>query len=142
MATFTLFDEFINNLGKKLIDLNADTFKAYLSTATPDVAAHDEKADLAEVSTGNGYAGPVTLTTTFAETGSGTGVWRFDCDDIAFGPASGGDIASNRYIIIYDDTSTNDKLVGFYDRGSASVIAAGQTLTVAVASGLIDIAEA
>jgi hypothetical protein len=140
MATFTLFDEFIKRIGNKELDLDTDTFKAMLSNTAPDKAANTVKADITEISAGNGYtAGGVTLTgVTWSETGGGTGIWRWTANDISW-TASGGSIATHRYLVIYDDTEASDALVGYVDRGSTDVIADGNTRTWDIgASGLFE----
>ena len=65
---------------------------------------------------------------TWAETGAGTGIWQFTSADVTF-TASGGDIATHRYAVLYDSTSTNKKLVGYVDRGASAVITNGNSRT-------------
>lgn len=131
--TFKIFDEAMFNIGKKLIDLNGDTFKAVLSSVAPVQATDDELADITQISGTGGYAA-FSMTVTYAETGGGTGIWKFDSNDLTW-TASGASFDSFRYITIYDDTSTNDKLIGFYDRGSGLVVTDGATYTLVVAAG-------
>lgn len=136
MATFTLFDEFIFGIGRATngIGLDTDTFKAYLSNTAPDVAEDLVKADLAEISAGNGYSsGGSTMSISFAESGSATGVWIWTGGDVSF-TASGGNIATHRYLVVYSDTSSGDQLVGYVDRGSTDVIVDGNTRTWDVSS--------
>jgi len=143
MPQFTFFDEFANNLGKGLIDLSADTFKAALTNTAPDAASDDEFADITEITAENGYsAGGVTLlSVTWAETGAGTGIWRFDASDFLL-TASGGTFGPLRYIVVYSDTSTNDKLVGYIDHGASILVNTGNALRVTFdASGLFQIKE-
>ena len=130
MATFTFFDEFGLNLGKKLIDLSADTFKLALTNTAPTADTDDELADVTQISGTNGYTtGGTALTgVTWAETGAGTGIWQFTSADVTF-TASGGDIATHRYAVLYSDTSTNDKLVGYVDRGASAVVTNGNSRT-------------
>lgn len=141
MATFTLFHETMNNIGLKKINLSADTFKAML-TNTVTVGTNAVKTDITEITAANGYtAGGVTLTTTFAETGAGLGVWRFQSTgaDPSW-TAAGGSIAAHQYLVVYDDTATNKDLIGFVNQGSSSVIADGNTRTWDIgASGLFEI---
>lgn len=136
MATFTLFDEFINNLGNGNIDLDSDTFKAVLTNTAPTAATDDELADITQIANGNGYTtGGVTLANvTWAETGAGTGVWEWSADDFSW-TASGGTFGPFRYVVIYDDTSTGDKLVGYLDYGSSISITSGNSFTVDIGSG-------
>ena len=141
MATFTFFHEFKGNLGEKLIDMNGDTFKVALSNTAPTAATDDELADITQIANGFGYTtGGVTLANpSWAETGAGTGVWRFTSDDFSW-TASGGDIATFRYLVLYSDTSTNDKLVGYLDYGGAVNITNGNTFTGDVgASGYFEL---
>jgi hypothetical protein len=142
MATFTIFDEFIANLGQKLMDMDTDVFKAMLTNVAPDKAANTVKADITEIAAGNGYsAGGVTLAgVTFSETGAGLGIWRWNATSPAW-TASGGDIATHRYLVIYDDTvgAPVKPLVGYVDAGASSVIVNGNTRTWSIgASGLME----
>lgn len=128
MATFQVVDEFANHLGEKLIDLSSDTFKAVLSNVAPTKAGTSVIGDITQIAGTGGYA-PVTLTgVAWAETGAGTGIWEFTSDAFAWTP-SGAAFEAARYMAIYDDTATNDAVVGFVDLGSFT-LADGATLTV------------
>ena len=58
--------------------------------------------------------------------------------------SSTGDVAAFRYIVIYNDTATNDELIGYYDYGSDLTLhgANGDTLTIDfdVTNGVLQIA--
>jgi hypothetical protein len=140
MPTFTLYHEFKNNVANGAIDLDSHTFKAVLASDAPVAASDDELADVTQVANGFGYTtGGVTLTPTWAETGAGTGVWRFSVSDFSW-TASGGTIGPFRYIVIYSDTSTGDKLVGYLDYGADLSLPDGNIFTVDVgASGLFEL---
>lgn len=137
MATFTLFDEFKKYLGDGTIDLDTHTFKWMLSNTAPSVANNTVKADITEISAGNGYTagGQALDSVSWSETGSGTGIFRFTASDEVF-TASGGSIGPFRYVILYDDTPTSpaDPLVGYLDYGSEATITSGNTFTVDVGS--------
>lgn len=140
MGTFTLFDEFPNELGKGTHNLATATFKAVLTNVLPDKAANTVLANITEIAAGNGYtAGGNTLgSVTWSETGAGTGIWRFTAADTSW-TASGGDIATHRWLVIYNDTAASDPLVGFVDRGTTDVITNGNTRTWDIgASGLFE----
>lgn len=129
MATFTFFDEFAENMSGS-INLNSDTFKLALTNTAPTADTDDELGDITQISAGNGYSagGTALANVTWAETGAGTGIWKFSSDDVTF-TASGGDIATHRYAVLYSDTSTNDKLVGYVDRGASAVVTNGNSRT-------------
>lgn len=144
MATFTLFHEAMFNIGAGIIILgggSAHTFKAMLTTTTPVAATQTVKADFTEITPGNGYtAGGFAMTTTFLETAAASGVWRFQSTVDPTWTASGGSIATHRYLIVYDDTSASDSVLGYVDRGTSDVIADGNTRTWDVgSSGLFEI---
>jgi hypothetical protein len=129
MATFVIFDEFAENISGT-INLNTDTFKAALTNTLPVQDTATQLSNITQIAAGNGYStGGATLTSvTWAETSAGSGVWKFSSDDVTF-TASGGDIAAHQYLVIYSDTSTNDNLVGYVDRGSSSTITSGNSRT-------------
>jgi len=146
MATFVLFHEFANHLGKKLINLQAtDVFKWVLVPAanTPSQANDTQLSNITQIANGNGYTtgGTAEPVTTYAETGAGTGIWQFGT--ASSGPtwtASGGSIATFQYAVLYDDTATNDELVGYLDYGSTVTITVGNTFTIDVgANGIFRI---
>lgn len=131
MATFTLFDEWKSTQGTTA-NHSTDTFKAYLSNATPTVATHTVKADLAVMST-NLAAAEVTLTTAYSETAGGSGIWRFAANADPVWTASGGTTGSFRYVVIYDDTLISpgtDPLVGYFDYGSSITLNDTETFTL------------
>jgi hypothetical protein len=117
-----LFDEFGLTIGNGTQDLDTHTFRAVLSNVAPDQAANTVLADITQIAAGNGYTtGGVTLTSvTYAETGAGSGIWQFSCADFSW-TATGGAIATFRYVVIYNDTPTSpaDPLVGYLDYGAA-----------------------
>lgn len=141
MATFTLFHETMNHIALKKVNLSTDSFKAMLTNTAPVQATGSVKTDITEISAGSGYtAGGFAMTTTFAETGAGLGVWRFQSTVDPTWTASGGAIAAHRYLVVFDDTATNDELIGYVDQGSSSTIADGNTRTWDVgSSGLFEI---
>ena len=134
MTAFTKVNSFIEAVYEKKHNVASDTFKVMLSNVAP-VVTNSVKANLTEIAAGNGYvAGGVALTiATSSETG---GVYTAVVSgDIVF-TATGGSIASFRYVPIYNDTALNDELVGWYDYGSTITPADGETFTVAT-DGLV-----
>ena len=110
MAAFTKFNAFVENLAEGKFNLGTDTLKVYLSNTTPDAAADAVKADLTEISAGNGYtAGGNTASITSSAQTSGT--YKLVLGDPATWTASGGSIGPFRYAVLYSDTAANDELL-------------------------------
>lgn len=132
MATFTFFDEW-KRYQASVANVETDTFKLMLTNTAPVVGTHTVKGDLTEISATGGYAAK-TLTTTWAETGAGTAVWRFSMGADQTWTASGASFDAFRYVVMYDDTvaSPVKPLVGYWDYGSALTLNSGDSLTVDV----------
>lgn len=127
MATWQIKNDFKEKLGDETHDLTSDTFKVALTNTTPSVA-DSVFADLTEISAGNGYsAGGSTGTFTYTETG-GTATFALTAD-LTF-TASGGAIATFRYLELYNDTAANDELIAHLDYGTTVDLADGQSFTL------------
>jgi hypothetical protein len=127
MATYNKFQGFVGYLGLGAVNLNTDTLRVYLSNATPSASADDVKADLAEISGGNGYtSGGADTTNTYSET---TGTGTCGATDVSW-TASVGSIATFQYVVLYDDTHASDILIAWWDYGSAVTLLVGETFNV------------
>lgn len=127
MATFTKFQSFVEAVAEKTHNLGSDVLKVMLCNTAP-VNTNTVKANLTEISAGNGYtAGGTAATITSSAQSSGT--YKLVLADVVF-TASGGTIGPFRYAVLYNDTATNDELIAFWDYGSSITLAAGETFTV------------
>lgn len=139
MASFVKHNSFVEALAEKVHNLGADTLKILLTNVAPN-AAHSVKADLTEIAAGNGYtAGGATVTITASSQTAGT--YKLVGNDVVF-TASGGSIGPFRTAELYNDTATNDELIGAWDYGSAVTLLDGETFTVdlSAANGILQIA--
>ena len=128
MATFNKFNSFVEALAEKAHNLGADTLKVMLVNTAP-VATNTVKADLTDISAGNGYtAGGNSAAVSSSSQTSGT--YKLVLSDPATWTASGGSIGPFRYAVLYNDTATNDELIGWWDYGSSITLNAGETFTV------------
>lgn len=134
MASFNKFNQFVEDLAKKVHHLNTsgaggDTLRILLTNSAP-VATNTVKANLTEITPGNGYAanGPAAVV---ASSGQTAGVYKLVLDDLTI-TASGGSIGPFRYFVLYNDTPTSpaDPLIGFWDYGSALTLADGESVTI------------
>lgn len=128
MASFNKFNQFVQDLGRGVHNLNADTLKILLTNTAP-VATNSVKADLTEISAGSGYpaGGAAIANTAYSQTG---GVGKLVGDDVAW--TASGTVGPFRYAVLYNDTPTSpaDPLIGWWDRGSSITLASGDTFTV------------
>jgi hypothetical protein len=98
-------------------------------TNTAPVATNTVKANLTDITAANGYTagGTAAATNNFANT---SGTSKLTADNVVF-TASGGSIGPFRYAVLYNDTSTSDSLIGWFDYGSSITLADTETFTVA-----------
>jgi hypothetical protein len=111
-APFQYFNSFTEALAEKVHNLGADTLKVMLTNTEPD-AADAVKTDITEISAGFGYTAGGTATTISSSAQSG-GTYKLVITDVTFTAASG-EIGPFQWAILYNDTATNDELIGFYD---------------------------
>lgn len=134
MAAFFKFNQFVEDVASAVHQMQTGTahvFKIYLSNAAPSASADAVKADLAEISAGNGYTagGNSCAVTSGVET---AGVFKIILVDPATWTAAGGTIGPFQYAVLYNDTPTSpaDPLIGAWDYGSAVTLQIGETFTV------------
>jgi hypothetical protein len=127
MAAFQTFQSFFLKLGTKIINLDTDALKIYLSDDAPNVAADTVKADVVEIANVNGYAGPIDINAAYALSG-GIGVLTSDASETV--TAAGGAVGPFRYVVLYDSTVAGGPLIGFWDYGAELTLNDTQTLTV------------
>lgn len=128
MATFVKFNSFVEALGRKVHNLNADTLKVVLTNSAPNAATNTVLADITQIANGNGYTtgGSTAASPAYSQT---SGVGKLTATDVTF-TASGGSIASFRYAVLYNDTAANDELIGYADYGSSISPAVGESFVV------------
>jgi hypothetical protein len=121
MATFVKIDSFVENLAEKKIDLSGAGLTVAL-TNTAHTASWDELADLTEVAYTNLSARVLTVSTS-AQT---SGTYKLVIADLTL--SATGTVGPFRYVYVYDDASTGDKLIGYYDYGSSITLQNGDSL--------------
>lgn len=126
MATFTKFNSFVEAMAEKVHNLGSDTLKVALTNTSPN-ATDTQLSNITQISAGNGYTTGGSTTTQSSSAQSG-GTYKLVLGDVVF-TASGGAMAQFRYAVLYNDTATNDEVIGYWDYGSAVDLASGETFT-------------
>ena len=127
MASFNKINDFVQDLGEEVHDLASDQLVVAL-TNTAVVATNGQLSDLTAViaNTNLGGAGAFNITTTsFTNT---TGTSKLILADLVL--TATGAAGPFRYVAIYNDTASNDELIGWYDYGSSVTLANGDTFTL------------
>lgn len=128
MATFNKFYPFVEEMAKGTHNLNSDTLKVLLTNTAP-VATNAVKADLTEISAGNGYTAGGN-TAAFSSGAQTAGTYKLVLSDPTTWTASSGPIGPFRYAVLYNDTAASKNLIGFWDYGAAVTLNDGEQFTV------------
>jgi len=142
MATFTRCNDWLDYLVED-VDAASDQFVVALSNTAPGDETSNPTGD------GNGVLANVTqiaydnlstrnITTTSSSQTSGK--YYLKLTDLVL--TASGDVATFRYVYIYDDTVANKPLVCVYDKGEAITLHDGDTFTLDfdATNGLFNIA--
>jgi hypothetical protein len=137
MATFTKFNTFIEAVFEKKIDCAADTFKFALTNTLPQATQSDfdPVTNHAAPAAANGYT-TGGHSATIASSGQSGGTYTLASTTDVVITATAGGIGPFRYVVLYDDTATNDQLVSWWDYGSSITLANGETFTIDVTASL------
>ncbi len=137
MATYNKFNSFTEALGEKKFNLATDQLKVALcAAANAPVAGNSVLTDLTEIA----YTNLSTRNITTTSFNTAAGLAKLILANLTL-TASGGSVATFRYVVIYSDTSTNKDLIGWYDIGSNITLADTQQLLISFdqTNGLLDI---
>jgi hypothetical protein len=127
MATYNKFNSFVENVAEKVHNLGADTLKVALTNSAP-VAGNTVLANITQISGTNGYTTGGTQAT-ISSSAQSSGTYKLVLADVTF-TASGGSIGPFQYAVLYNDTATNDELIGWWDYGAAVTVTNGNSFTV------------
>jgi len=123
MATFNKFDSFVEALAEKSHNLGSDQLVVALTNSAP-IASNTQLSNITEITYTNISSRNVT-TSTSAQT---SGTYKLVCADLVL--TASGAVGPFRYVVLYNDTATNDLLIGYYDYGSSISLANGETFTI------------
>jgi hypothetical protein len=126
MASFNKFNSFVEALAEKVHNLGSDQLVVALTNAAnAPVASNTQLSNLTTIA----YTNLSTRNITTASSAQSSGTYKLTLTDLVL-TASGGSVAPFRYVVIYNDTATNDELIGWYDYTYDLTLASGETLTI------------
>ena len=134
MATFNKFHSFVEALSEKVHNLGTDTLTVALTNTVP-VNTNTVLANITQITYTN-VSTRVLAGVTSAQT---TGTYKLDANDLVL--TASGTVPTFRYVVLYNDTATNDELIGWYDYGAAVDLLSGETFTITWdAAGILTLA--
>lgn len=140
MTAMTKINGFVENLAEKVHNLGADSLVVALSNTDPTtdgVQASTAAAVLATV-TQISYTNLSSRSLTTSSSAQTGGTYANVLNDLVL--SATGAVATFRYVYIYNDTATNDELIGVYDYGSGVTMSNGETFTIDFTGNFITLA--
>jgi len=129
MASFNKFNQFIEDLGDKVHDLNAagDELKVYLTNNLPDAELDAVKGDLVGITEENGYA-PADIQNDWARTTTTAKLTGVDYEWTALA----GGFGPFQYVVLFNETPAAplDPLIAWWDYGSSITVNEGEKFKV------------
>jgi hypothetical protein len=123
MAAFTKFNSFVEALAEKSHNLGSDQLTVALTSVAPS-ASNSVLTDLTQIAYTNLSSRNVT-TSTSAQT---SGTYKLVCTDLVL--TASGTVETFRYVVLYNNTATNDELIGYWDYGSSVTLLNTETFTI------------
>ena len=124
MATYNKFNSFVEALAEKVHNLGSDQISVALTNTAPNTT-DTQLSNITEISYTN--CSSRNITTTSSQQTSGT--YKLVLQDLVL-TASGGTVGPFRYIVLYNNTATNDELIAYFDYGASITLQNGETLTL------------
>lgn len=123
MAVFNKFYCLTEDIGKGRHIFGTDQIEVALTAVAP-AATNTQLSNLTQIS----YTGLSARTVTTLSFTQALGVAKLTLQDLTL--AASGTVASFRYIVLFNQTSANDPLIGWYDYGSTVSLLTGDTFTI------------
>lgn len=141
MASFVKVNDFVEYAVEGM-NLGSDTLIVALSNTDPTAGTNvtaDGNGVLANISQIS-YTNLSSRTLANVTSAQSSGTYKLSADDLTL-TASGGSVAAFRYVVIYNDTVTNDPVIGYYDYGSSLTLSDGDTFTIDIGTnGILTLA--
>ncbi len=123
MAAYQKFNSFVEALAEKVHNLGSDQLVVALSNSAP-VAGNTVLANITQITYTNLSSRNIT-TSTSSQT---SGTYSLVVNDLVL--TASGSVGPFRYVVVYNDTATNDELICFAAYGYSISLNTGETFTI------------
>lgn len=123
-TAFNKFHSFVEALAEKKHNLGSDTLTLFLTDTAP-VATNTVLANITQISYTNLSPRVVSVATSTQTNGT----YQLRVSPLTL-TATGGAVQPFRYVGLYNDTATNDELIGWYDHGELVSMVDGDVFLV------------
>lgn len=132
MATYNKFNSFVEALSEKVHNLGSDQLVVALSNTLP-VNTNTILANITQIT----HTNLSTRNISTATSSQTAGTYTLVLTDLVL--TASGSVGPFRYVVIYNDTATNDELIAWADYGSSISLNSGETFTVNFGANLFSL---
>jgi hypothetical protein len=126
VATYHKFNQFVADTHNGVHDLSSNNLMVALTAAAhAPVASNTVLANLTQVD--YTYCSSRVITT--SSSSQTAGLYKLVLADLTL-TANGGAVGPLQYVVIYNNSSTNKSLIGWYDYGAEITLADGETFLI------------
>lgn len=122
MASYVKFNCFVEDVAEKVHNLGSDQLVIALSNSAP-AASNTVLANITEIT----YTNLSSRNVTTSSSAQSSGTYKLVLTDLVL--TASGSVGPFRYVVLYNDTSTSDSLIAYWDYGSSISLASGDTFT-------------
>lgn len=133
MASFTKFNSFVEAMAEKVHNLGSDQLVVALTNSAP-AATNTQLSDITEIT----YTNLSSRNITTSASSQTSGTYSLVLTDLTL--TASGSVGPFRYVVIYNDTATNDELIAYYDYGSSVTLASSETFDIDFGTELFTLA--
>jgi hypothetical protein len=124
MATFVEFDSFPEAMAEGAHNLGSDTLTIALTNTAPTPTTDTQLSNITQIA----YTNLSSRVITTSSSSSSGGTYSLVLTDLTL--TASGSVGPFRYVVVYNDTATNDELLCYWDYGSAVTMASSETFDV------------
>jgi hypothetical protein len=134
LAAFVKFHSFVEALAEKQHNLGSDVLEVALTNSAP-AQSNTQLSDISQITYTNCSARTVTITSS-AQT---TGAYSLVGNDLVL-TATGGTVGPFSHVVLFNQTSTGDLLIGSWAYGSSVTLQDGETFTIDFGASILTLA--
>lgn len=134
MASLVFFHSFKEAMAEKAHNLGSDQITVALTNTAPTASTDTQLLNINEIAYTNLSARNVTT----SSSSQSAGTYSLVLTDLTL--TASGAVATFRYVVLYNNTATNDELICYYDYGSAVTMADTETFLINFGANLFSMA--
>jgi hypothetical protein len=129
MVAYTKFYSLVEALAEKVHNLGSDTLTVALTNSAPN-QTDTQLSAITQIS----YTNCSSRVLTVSSSSQTTGTYSLVLNDLTL--TASGTVGPFRYVVIYNDTATNDELICYYDHGSNVTLNSGDQYVIDFSTSL------